>query len=394
MKCKKKLNPWFYIVLLITMYMTTGFMQYKLAPILVYLKANLGINDALAGTLTSIPSLIGLFLTIPLGVVMNKIGPRKMGFLGMGAILIASLVGTFFLDNYYVLVVCQAIYGIGFAAIGITGPYVIVCLFKPEMRGKANGFYITAGTLAQLIMMNLVPRIVTPENLAPAWWFTTIYTVVLLVLWYIFLTDEVAPAPGVSAGEKQSLGKTLAALKDVRILQFFLGGIFFMCSAVAILTFTPTFLVEHHGMDVKVAGSLVSGAALVGAFSTAIGGWLSDTLHTRKWIYVAAIVWMAVSRVLIAVLPMGFALKLVIWGQGLPSVAMGLFYTASGDVIKGNDYAMCCSAISTGTKIGSFIAASLFGIIVTAVGYTASYFVYAAISLGALVGVATVKGIK
>ena len=43
---------------------------------------------------------------------------------------------------------------------------------------------------------------------------------------------------------------------------------------------------------------------------------------------------MAVSRVLIAVLPAGMALNICIWLQGVPSITMGLFYTAGSDVIE------------------------------------------------------------
>ncbi len=392
--CKKKLNPWFYIVLIIMLYFCTGFMQYKLNPVLVYLMKNMGVGTPEGGMLTSIPSLVALFATIPLALVLNKTGARKMGFIGMFVILISSLLGTFFLSSYPMQLLCQAIYGFGQAALSIVGPYVIVCLFAPEFRGKANGFYITSGTISQLVMYNLVPRIVTPTDLAPAWWFTTIFIVVMIVIWHIFLTDEVAPPAGKKSGEKQTLLNTLAALKNPKILQFFIGSVFFMCSAIAVLAFTPTYLAMSRGMEVAKAASLVSVCAIVGAFSTALGGWLSDILHTRKWIYIIAILWMAISRVLLVVLPMGLALNITIWLQGIPSVAMGLFYTASADVIEGKDYAMCCAAISTGTKLGSFFAASIFGVLVAAVGFSTSYIIYAVITLGALIGVGTVKGIK
>ena len=392
---KRRLNPYVYIVIMILFYMCYGNCQYKINPVLTYLMTNMGINTDKAGLLTSSVNLLGIFITIPLGVAMNKLGPRKMGLFGISLVLGGSVLGTFFTSSFSVMLVSQLIVGAGGAAISIACPYVIACLFVPEMRGKANGAYIMAGTLSQLLMYNLVPRIVTPENVAPAWWFTNVWCVVMLVVWLLTITDEVAPPAGASGQKGPSLLTTLKSLGDSRMLRFFIGGMFMMASAVAVLAMTPAYLVQTKGMDVAAAGSLVSVCALVGAICSLVGGWLSDALHTRKWLFVICFVWMAVSRVLIAFLPVGMALNICIWLQGIPSITMGLFYTAGSDVIEKENYAMCCSVLSTGTKIGSFFGATIFGILAaSSIGYAGGYVVYAVLSLVPLVCMVTLKGLK
>ena len=392
---KRRLNPYVYIVIMILFFMCYGNCQYKINPVLTYLMTNMGINTDKAGLLTSSVNLLGIFITIPLGVAMNKLGPRKMGLFGISLVLGGSVLGTFFTSSFSVMLVSQLIVGAGGAAISIACPYVIACLFVPEMRGKANGAYIMAGTLSQLLMYNLVPRIVTPENVAPAWWFTNVWCVVMLVVWLLTITDEVAPPAGASGQKGPSLLTTLKSLGDSRMLRFFIGGMFMMASAVAVLAMTPAYLVQTKGMDVAAAGSLVSVCALVGAICSLVGGWLSDALHTRKWLFVICFAWMAVSRVLIAFLPAGMALNVCIWLQGVPSITMGLFYTAGSDVIEKENYAMCCSVLSTGTKIGSFFGATIFGILAaSSIGYAGGYVVYAVLSLVPLVCMVTLKGLK
>lgn len=392
---KRRLNPYVYIVIMILFYMCYGNCQYKINPVLTYLMTNMGINTDKAGLLTSSVNLLGIFITIPLGVAMNKLGPRKMGLFGIGLVLGGSVLGTFFTNSFPVMLTSQLIVGAGGAAISIACPYVIACLFVPEMRGKANGAYIMAGTLSQLLMYNLVPRIVSPENIAPAWWFTNVWCVVMLVVWLLTITDEVAPPAGANGQKGPSLLTTLKSLGDSRMLRFFIGGMFMMASAVAVLAMTPAYLVQTKGMEVAAAGSLVSVCALVGAICSLVGGWLSDTLHTRKWLFVFCFAWMAVSRVLIAFLPAGMALNICIWLQGIPSITMGLFYTAGSDVIEKENYAMCCSVLSTGTKIGSFFGATIFGILAASpVGYAGGYLVYAVLSLVPLICMVTLKGLK
>ena len=391
---KKKLNPYVYIVIMVLFFMCYGNCQYKISPVLTYLMDGMGIGTDLGGLLTSSVNLLGIFITIPLGVVMNKLGPRKMGLLGISLVLAGSLLGTFFTTSFPVMLVSQLIVGAGGAGISIACPYVIACLFVPVMRGKANGAYIMAGTLSQLFMYNIVPRIVTPTNLAPAWWLTNVWAVVMMIVWLLTITDEVAP-PARSEGQSgPSLGATLKSLGDSRMLRFFIGGMFMMGSAVAVLSMSTTFLVQAKGMEVAAAGSLVSGSALVGAVASLAGGWLSDALHTRKWLFVFCFAWMAISRVLIAFLPAGMILNVCIWLQGIPSITMGLFYTAGSDVIEKENYAMCCSVLNTGTKIGSFFGATIFGILAASVGYSGTYIAFAVISLVPLFCMVTLKGLK
>lgn len=392
---RKKLNPYVYILILILFFMCYGNCQYRITPVLTYLMDGMGIDKAKGGLLTSSVNLLGIFITIPLGVVMNRLGSRKMGLFGISFVLGGSVLGAFFTRQFYPMLVSQLIVGAGGAAISIACPYVIACLFVPEMRGKANGAYIMAGTLSQLLMLNIIPRIVTPANVAPAWWFTIVWCAVMLVVWFLTITDEVAPPAGVSGQKGPSLLTTLKSLGDARMLRFFLGGMFMMASAIAILTMTPTYLVEAKNMDVKAASSLVSVCALVGAVCSLVGGWLSDVLHTRKWLFVICFIWMAVSRVLIAILPAGLALDLCIWLQGVPSITMGLFYTAGSDVIEKENYAMCCSVLNTGTKIGSFFGATIFGLLaVSSIGYVGAYSFFAVASVVPLICMVTLKNLK
>lgn len=395
---KRQLSPYFYLLILILQYLTAGFCQYKLQPILTYLMEGMSISEASAGFLVSALSILSVVLAIPFGVLMGKIGPRRTGILATLVTIAGSLLGTFFTTNYVMLFISQLIVGIGICGTSILGPYIIACLFKPELRGRANGWYITGGTIAQLLMYNLVPRITSVSDVTPAWWFTTVYGIVILVIWVLFITDEVAPPMNQEAVEKKEkeshkLG-LVDALKDPKVLQLCIGGFAFMMSTMAVLSFTPTYLTLGRNYDPVTASSLVSVAAIVGAFSTAIGGTLSDLLKTRKWIYFGALMWMCISRILIVVLPDGILLNLVIWGQGIPSVAMGLIYTVAGENIAPEKASVGMSAINMFIGLGGLFATALFGVFADALGYTLTFVIFAVITLFGLIGVNTIKGVK
>jgi len=74
---------------------------------------------------------------------------------------------------------------------------------------------------------------------------------------------------------------------------------------------------------------------------------------------------------------------------------MGLLYTGASDVVAKEKYAICVSAIGTGTKIGSLFGASLFGIIAaTTLGYAGAYIFFAFVSILALLCMVTLKDLK
>ena len=103
---------------------------------------------------------------------------------------------------------------------------------------------------------------------------------------------------------------------------------------------------------------------------------------------------MAVSRVLIVILPDGILLNLTLWGQGIPAVCMGLIYTVAGETFEPRIASVGISAVNMFIGLGGLVAATLFGVLVQSAGYTTTFIVFAVITLGGLVGVCTIKGVK
>ena len=58
----------------------------------------------------------------------------------------------------------------------------------------------------------------------------------MLIVWVLTITDDAAPPARTDGKDSPSLGQTLKALVDPRILRIFIGGMFMMASAVAVLT--------------------------------------------------------------------------------------------------------------------------------------------------------------
>ena len=87
-------------------------------------------------------------------------------------------------------------------------------------------------------------------------------------------------------------------------------------------------------------------------------------------------------------------LNITIWLQGLPAVAMGLLYTVAGEAIAPEKASVGISVVNTFIGIGTLLASALFGVLAVAIGYTASFCVFGALTLLGMIGVCTIKGVK
>ena len=134
---KKRISPYIYLIIIVLSYLTAGFCQYRLQPILTYMMQGMQIDEGKAGVLVSALSILSIFLAVPFGVMMGKIGPRRTGIFAMILIIAGSLVGVFGTKSYTVMFLSQLVVGAGTCATGILGPYVTLCA-GASRKGKRH----------------------------------------------------------------------------------------------------------------------------------------------------------------------------------------------------------------------------------------------------------------
>ena len=81
---KKRISPYIYLIIIVLSYLTAGFCQYRLQPILTYMMQGMQIDEGKAGVLVSALSILSIFLAVPFGVMMGKIGHSTQNFFGKG----------------------------------------------------------------------------------------------------------------------------------------------------------------------------------------------------------------------------------------------------------------------------------------------------------------------
>ena len=156
---RKKISPGL-VLFMMLMSMTAGAMCLnKVAPIVPVLTESMGLAGAgQAGLLISVFVFSGIFLAIPSGVIIAKLGYYKTGIVALAAILAGSVVGA--LDaGYAVMLGSRIVEGVGLILLMTLGPAAVASSFDDKRRGSAMGLLMCFMAFGQIAMFNLAPRI-------------------------------------------------------------------------------------------------------------------------------------------------------------------------------------------------------------------------------------------
>ena len=111
-----------------------------------HLASEFGIGPAELGLLTSVYLLVTAVAQIPLGIMLDRYGPRRV----QGALLIVAAIGALqfaYAESYRGLMVGRALIGLGVATALMAGIKAAVMWVPKERLALANGILLGLGTL-------------------------------------------------------------------------------------------------------------------------------------------------------------------------------------------------------------------------------------------------------
>ena len=275
-------------------FLVTFYAWSMLGPLSPEFKDQLGLSTLQVAIVIAVPVLMGSIMRIPLGILTDRLGGRKV-FIGLLAFTLVPLAALAVWHNSFAaLVIIGFFLGFAGASFAIGVPYVNKW-FPPERQGWALGIY-GIGMGGTVVGGLTAPRIAKATNLTVPFIVAIGLIGVTLALFVLFAKDS----PAFQPAEKK--GGFLAPLKVFKerptawapTLYYFLvfGGF------VAMFAFLPVFLKEVHHLDKPDAAARAAGFAAVAVVGRPIGGWLSDKVGAA-WVLRVAFVGVAVLAVII-----------------------------------------------------------------------------------------------
>ena len=237
------------------------------------LRKSLGLSPVETSIALAIPVLLGSLGRIPLGMLTDRFGGRRIFFGVLAASAVAAL-AMGFVGSYAALVVTGFFLGIALASfavgVGFSGAW-----FPPQKQGTALGIY-GAGNIGQSLAAFGAPLIAKAWGVPWGFWTFALLAAAWLVLWWFLAQDAERKGP------PKTLAMLVAPLRErgswVLSLYYFLtfGGF------VSMAIYLPTFLTDLFALTPAEAGLRAAGFVLLATALRPVGGWLSDKIGGRR----------------------------------------------------------------------------------------------------------------
>ena len=315
-------------------------------PLLPVLSAELGLSHAEAGLLET-GYLVGYIAAkMPAGALSERLGPRRL--------LAASMVGygaasaaTMWARGFAGIFVLRLLVGL-FQGVHLPVANALLSDRFGDRQGRAIGFNESGPNVGNTLAYPLTVSILSVWSWRAAFLVLSLPAFALSVAALLLMRDEPR-----RPSERNPHGDGVLGYWRVLLPFAVAHGVYNLVLRAA-FTFTPSFLVEHRGMDVAAAGILAAVLPFAGILAKVSSGFVSERAGRRLSICGATTL-SAVFLASLAALPSDSYVAVNL-------VALGLTVYSFSPVI----YASTAAALPSGLKAAGLGAVTVFGSIVGA----------------------------
>ena len=280
---------WAILAVCVAGFMQTHVHRVGFAPLIPTFIADMSLTYAAAGTIMAAYFWGYAVMQVPVGVLTDRLGARRMMLGCMGVIAVGAI--AFSMSHTYAQsLIARCLLGAGAAATWLPGLRLIHEWFEPRERGLATGLFSAGGGLGATSALLLLPVLAGPLGWRTGYALLAVPVLgTMAAVWLLVRAEPrerdataVAGVPTPFLGAMREV-LTLPALWPFNLYTFFSYGGYF-----ALLTWLPTFLVRSEGTSQAAAGfvtALITGGTIV---SGPLAGFLSDRFGRRKPIFLVS----------------------------------------------------------------------------------------------------------
>ncbi len=242
-------------------------------------------DKAQMGWLIGIPVLTGSLTRLPVGVLTDKYGGRRVYTI----LMLISAIPMFMTgaaNEYYQFLFASLGFGLTGAAFAVGIAYTSVW-FPKERQGTALGIFGVGNAGSALTSMGapFVLRWLTDNGTNIDGWRTLpkLYAAALVIMAVVFYFMTYEKKLERSAG--LSLRQRLEPLKYLRVWRFGLYYFLVFGAFVALAQWLIPYYVNVYTMSVATAGMMAAIFSLPSGVTRALGGWISDRIGARRVMY-------------------------------------------------------------------------------------------------------------
>ena len=236
----------------------------------VSIAEGLGLNAAQKGLMVAIPLLSGSVMRIPLGLLADRFGGRRVGIAMLASLFIPLTVGWLAGTSLPVLVGVGLMLGVAGASFAVALP-LASRWYPPEQQGLVLGI-AAAGNSGTVIANLVAPRVAAHVGWHNVLGLTMIPLALVLVVFAVLAKDSPDRAKGLTAPSYRTV------LRQPELWWFCLFYSITFGGFVGLASFLPLFLRDQYKVSAVNAGYLTALAAVAGSGLRPVGGYIADRI--------------------------------------------------------------------------------------------------------------------
>ncbi|WP_392552798.1 MFS transporter [Orbus wheelerorum] len=316
---KKTYYRWWVMSFIFAIYTIANADRANIGFALPYIQKEFELSNTMAGLLVSIFFLGYSLNQIPSGMLISKIGVRKVYAGGM----FFTSIFTFFMgiiDSIWAIKICRLFVGVAEAPVAVGSSVTINNWFPSKEKGTAAGIYLASSKVGPLIVPPLCAWIIMHFSWHYIFIFFAFPGLIGAIFWYVMVHNKPHESPFVSQAEidyihqddnkvksetqksiippiqfkrtwidsiiRTKPTKTLTTTRQVFRCWDIYGvavGYFFMVGTVSVLmAWLPKYLLEERHFAIMSSAFLSSSPFLGTIFGNFLGGFLSDNIFKKR----------------------------------------------------------------------------------------------------------------
>lgn len=375
------LHRWSMLVLALTSTMCANVFINGVAFLIPTLHSERGLDLAVAGLMSSLPSFGMVVTLIGWGYVVDRVGERFVLTVG-SALTAAAAFGAAMVDSLPAVGALLFLGGMAAASSNSASGRLVVGWFPPDKRGLVMGIRQTAVPLGVGLGALVIPRLAHSYGVSEALLFPAAACAVSAVACLAVKDPPRPPRAEAPAEDLANPYRGTAVLWRIHAVSVLL-----VVPQAVLWTFALVWLIADRHWSAASAGALVTAAQVLGAGGRITAGWVSDRVGLRlrpiRWIAAAAAAAMALLA-LTNVFDSPLSIALMLAASVITVSDNGLAFTAIAEIAGPFWSGRALGAQNTSQHLASAAAAPLFGGLIGAVGYSAAFAVCAVLPLIAL----------
>lgn len=242
-----------------------------------FIVQDLNLTPAQKGLMVGIPVLGGALLRIPMGLLADRFGGKKIGTIGMLLTMIPLFWGWLFADSL------GEVFALGFL-LGIAGASFAVALplasrwYPKEHQGLAMGI-AGAGNSGTVIAMLFGPRI------SASYGWETVFGIALIPLVIAFIIFQIFAKDCPNAARPTQLKEYFHVIKKKETWMFSFFYSLSFGGFVGLTSYLSLFFFDQYNVSEVRAGDFVTLVVFAGSFVRPIGGFLADKFGGMKLLF-------------------------------------------------------------------------------------------------------------